>query len=149
MENNLENKTCWYIVFTARDVLPKWFHRFMKKPFLHCYCFRQIDEYIYWANPTTANIDTKIILGVDASGFAHALKFVPDTKVLTFYSDLDLSNKIFNFGNVLPTCVNVVKMFLGISCMAQTPYQLYRYLIKRGATENTIINVKNFMGHGK
>lgn len=145
----LRGKTAWYVVFTSRDVAPHWLHRFMKKPFLHCYCFRQIGDYIYWANPSTANIDTKIFLDIEASVFAHALKFVPGTKVLTFYSDLDFSNKIFNLWNIAPTCVSVVKMFLGIRARAQTPYQLYNHLIKLGATESSIINVENFLNHGK
>lgn len=149
MENSLKNKTCWYVVFTSADVTPRWFHRLMRKPFLHCYCFRQIGEYIYWANPTTANVDTKIFTGIDASAFAHALKFVPKTRVLTFYSDLDLSNKIFNIWNIAPTCVNIVKMFLGVTCRAQTPFQLYNHLRKLGATEDSIINLENFFGHGK
>lgn len=154
MENNLgpekvRGKTAWYVVFSSNDVKPHWLHRFMKKPFLHCYCFRQIGDFIYWANPTTSNIDTKIFLEIDASVFAHSLKFVPNTRVLTFYSDLDFSNKIFNLWNIAPTCVSVVKMFLGISCRAQTPYQLFKHLLKLGATEDSIINVENFLKHGK
>ena len=137
-------KNTWYVVFTTQDVKVHWFHRLMHKQFLHCYCFRAIDgveqDLIYWANPTTANIDTKIFEGMHASLLAHSLKFVPNTKVLTFKTSLDFSNKILTIWNMVPTCVSVVKMFLGIRARAQTPYQLYKHLLKIGATHDSFIN---------
>lgn len=145
----VENKTTWYVVFTSRDVKPHWVHRFLNRNFLHCYCFRAIEgqeqDLIYVADPTTANIDSRIIEGMHASLFAHSLKFIPNTKVLTFETSLDFSGKILTIWNSVPTCVSIVKMFLGIHAYAQTPYQLYKHLLKKGATHDSIINFgKNF-----
>ena len=142
----IDNKTTWYIVFTTQDVKPHWFHWFMRKDFLHCYCFRAIrgsrQNLIYWANPTTANIDSKIFERTRASLLAKHLATAPNTKVLAFETALDLSNKILTIWNMVPTCVSVVKMFLGIRAQAQTPYQLYKHLLSLGATHISSIKIK-------
>ena len=123
----------WYIVFTDLDVEPHWVHRFLKKGFYHCYCFRQIGDYIYYANPTTSNIDTKNYQGTSIADLVGELSAKADEplKVLKFKYPFDFKNRMFNTWNLVPTCVNVVKMFLGIRARAQTPYQLYKYLKSR------------------
>lgn len=123
----------WYVVFTTRDVNRHPINRLLRKPFYHCYCFRQIGDHIYYANPTTSNIDTKIYEKVDAEELAQGISRFTNTKVLKFRYRFDIKNRMFNIFNMVPTCVSAVKMFLGISCRAVTPYQLYKYLLKRGA----------------
>jgi hypothetical protein len=139
MERIDQNSTTWYIVFTDDDVAPHWIHRFIRKGFQHCACFRTVEgefgDMIYLANPTTANIHSGII--EEKHGEALALDLVQrsGTKVLRFKTSLDFSNRILTIWNMVPTCVSVVKMFLGIRARAQTPYQLYKHLIKLGAEE--------------
>jgi hypothetical protein len=123
----------WYVVFTKQDVNRHLIHRILRKPFYHCYCFRQIGDHIYYANPTTSNIDTKIYQEVSAEELAQEISRQSNTKILKFKYRFDIKNKIFNIYNMAPTCVSAVKMFLGISAKAQTPYQLYKHLLKLGA----------------
>lgn len=123
----------WYIVFTDCEVDPHWLHLLLKKEFYHCYLFRQIGDYIYYANPTTSNIDTKIYQGMSIDQLANDLKNQPNTKILKFKYPFDFNNQMFNTWNLVPTCVSVVKMFLGIRAKAQTPYQLYKHLLRKGA----------------
>lgn len=123
----------WYVVFTDQEVQPHWIHPFLKREFHHCYCFREIGDLIYFANPTISNIDSKIYAGVDILDLATNIKRQPHTKILKFKYPFDFRNRVFNTWNMAPTCVSVVKMFLGISAKAQTPYQLYRHLIQEGA----------------
>jgi hypothetical protein len=123
----------WYVVFTEQDVNRHLIHRILRKPFYHCYCFRQIGGHIHYNNPTTSNIDTKIYQEVSVEELAQEISKQPNTKILRIKIPVDFSNKNFNIWNMLPTCVSTVKMFLGITNKAVTPYQLYRHLLKRGA----------------
>lgn len=123
----------WYVVFTEQDVNRHLIHRILHKPFYHCYCFRQIGGHIHYNNPTTSNIDTKIYQEVSVEELAQEISKQPNTKILRIKIPVDFSNKNFNIWNMLPTCVSTVKMFLGITNKAVTPYQLYRHLLKRGA----------------
>ncbi len=118
----------WYIVFTDYNVQTHLIHKILRKPFYHCYCFRQIGDHIHYNNPTTSNIDTKIYQKINAEILKQ-----PNTKILKIKYRFDIKNRIFNIYNIAPTCVSVVKMFLGIRCRAITPYQLYKYLLKCGA----------------
>ena len=123
----------WYIVFTDEDVGPHWIHRVLKKGFFHCYCFRKIGDYIYYANPTTSNIDSRIYEKVVIGDLISEIKKFPNSNILEFKYPFDINNKMFNIWNLAPTCVNIVKMFLGVSVRAQTPYQLYKQLLAKGA----------------
>lgn len=132
----------WYIVFTDYDVAPHPIHRLLQKPFLHCYCFRQIGDHIFFSNPTTSNIDTKVYQQVDAEELSQEILRKPNTKILKFKYRFDIKNKMFNIWNMAPTCVSVVKMFLGVRSRAVTPYQLYKHLLKRGAFHLTTNKLK-------
>lgn len=123
----------WYIVFTDYNVQTHLIHKILRKPFYHCYCFRQIGDHIHYNNPTTSNIDTKIYQKINANKLAQEILKQPNTKILKIKYRFDIKNRIFNIYNIAPTCVSVVKMFLGIRCRAITPYQLYKYLLKCGA----------------
>tara|TARA_A200000159_G_scaffold59245_1_gene54776 strand:- start:1156 stop:1566 length:411 start_codon:yes stop_codon:yes gene_type:complete len=123
----------WYIIFTDQEVGPHWLHFLLKKGFYHCYLFRQIGDYVYYANPRLSNIDTKIYQGMSIDQLADDLRSQPNTKILKFKYPFDFNNQMFNTWNLVPTCVSVVKMFLGIRARAQTPYQLYKHLLKKGA----------------
>ena len=127
------DKVEWYIVFTEHDVDKHWVHKFLKGGFYHCYCFRQIGDQIYVGDPTIANIDTKIIQGISIEQYADSLNKQKTTKILKFKYPFDFNNRMFNLWNLAPTCVTAVKMFLGVTCKAQTPYQLYYALIRKGA----------------
>ena len=123
----------WYVVFTDEDVDHHWVHRFIKPGFRHCYCFRQIGDYIYYANPTTSNIDSKVFKDMTSEDLAQYTLLAPNTKVLKFKYPFDINNRMFSIWNIAPTCVSVVKMFLGITATAVTPYQLYKQLLTKGA----------------
>lgn len=134
MEHLNLNEVTWYIVFTDENVSKHWLHPVLKKEFHHCYCFRQIGDMVYMAEPTTANIDSRIYKDISARQLAIQFSRREATRVLKFKYEFDFNNKMFNLWNLVPTCVSVVKMFLGIKAKAQTPYQLYKHLLKQGAT---------------
>lgn len=127
------NETEWYIVFTDFDTEPHWVQKVLKKGFYHCYCFRKIGDSIFLIDPSVANVDSKIYQGYSMDQLAEKLRGYPNTKVLKFKYEFDFKNRIFNTWNLAPTCVNIVKMFLGVTARAQTPYQLYLHLLKKGA----------------
>jgi len=125
----------WYIGFNA-DYKSKYkIHEYLRSPFHHCYCFREISPHTYYANPTFCNIDTKIYSYRKATPMAEYYASQPDTIILEYTSDLDLKIKMWHLGNVMPTCVSVVKMFLGINNFCLTPYSLYKWLLKNGAKQ--------------
>lgn len=123
----------WIIIFTQENVQNHWLHKILKKPYWHCMCMRRIGDYVYYANPTVSNIDTKIFDIYSADKFLADLGKKKNTKILRFNYKFDFNNRIFTLWNIAPTCVTAVKMFLGIKSFAITPYQLYKDLIKRGA----------------
>src|SRR6056300_323198 len=101
--------TMWYVVFSAHNVRPTKIHTFLKYPFYHCYCFRQIGDYVYFADHTKANINTAIYQDVTANELAHILINENDNLViLRIKIPIDFSNKNFNIWNMLPTCVSTV-----------------------------------------
>ena len=129
----------WYILFSPNHVKPHWVHQFLNKKFLHCYCFRTCTRSkptaVYVADPRTSHISAEVLHRTNAYSLATLLSVLPNTTILKFTSPLDFENKLFTIWNMAPTCVTVVKMFLGITAKAQTPYQLYKHLLKLGATQ--------------
>ena len=128
----------WYVLFTSNYVTPRWFHFFMKKKFLHCSCFKDMpyeNPVVYMVDPNTAFIRPEVLSVVNSERMATNLSGCPNTTILKYTSTLDFENKLFTIWNMAPTCVTVVKMYLGITAKAQTPHQLYKHLLKLGATQ--------------
>lgn len=131
-------ETTWHIGFTNHGVEPHWVHFFISRKFTHCYCYRDFSDQtpaVYVVEPTTTYIRPEILGNITAEQVTQLIKNTPTTTILKFTSPLDFENKLFTIWNMAPTCVTVVKMFLGITAKAQTPYQLYKHLLKLGATQ--------------
>ena len=128
-------KIVWYVVFTSKDVKTSIHQKFLKKNFYHCFCFRQIDDVVYYVDPTTADISSSVYVETSAYELAKdfALKHKKDYKVLQIEKEYDFNSKICSLRNALPNCVNVVKMFIGLKTWSQTPYQLYKHLLRNNA----------------
>mgnify|MGYP005704260311 CR=1 FL=1 len=128
-------KIIWYVVFTSKDVKPHKCQMFLKKNFYHCFCFRQIDDVVYYIDPTTADISSSVYIDTSAYELAKdfALKNKKFYKVLQIEKEYDFNNRICSLRNMIPNCVNVVKMFIGLKSWSQTPYQLYKHLLRNNA----------------
>lgn len=130
------------IVFTDHNVAKKWWQVFLKKPFYHCLLVRWIGNDTWLKiDPNTANMVCEI---VDTKEVKDIIK-QKNAVIVENNLGVDITNKMFNVGNILPTCVSIIKMVIGVNALVVTPYQLYRYLLNRGAKE---INV-NYLIYGK
>lgn len=124
-----------YTVFTSHRTTPHWTHKFLKKHFYHCYTFRQEKSDTLIIDMTYTDLEVFTIKNVSAETYAYYIKEKPNTIVLEQEYSLDLNNKAINFFNMLPTCVSITKLALSISSAAQTPFQLYKVLLKKGAEQ--------------
>jgi hypothetical protein len=78
-----------------------------------------------------------LVLEDSLTGFRTNVMTVKDFKDLTKQEKWNLirvvkgerAPKKFSIWFWAPTCVNFVKNVLGLRCKAQTPYQLYNYLL--------------------
>lgn len=48
---------------------------------------------------------------------------------------IDEEKSLIPICNLFVTCVTLAKCLMGVSCLAQTPYQLYRWMKRNGGTE--------------
>jgi hypothetical protein len=55
--------------------------------------------------------------------------------VLKYKSLVDYDKSIYHVTSWIPTCVTIIKGFMGIRCWAITPLQLYKWLLKNGAEQ--------------
>lgn len=129
---NRKAYTIWYVVFTTKEVRWHPLQKHLKKPFYHCYCFRDIKPHIYVADPTLSHINSSIYAYDSAKDWAKDLVKDKNTTVVCYRSYLDFNNRINHIGNIWPSCVSVVKMFLGIKSYSYTPYALYKWLLNNG-----------------
>lgn len=125
----------WYVVFCARTENNFLLRPFLEDGFKHCLCFRQLGDNIIQTDPTGYNINTSTFKWDSALQYAYHLERNPNYRVLRFkYSVADIK-KSFNVGNILPTCVTIVKMTIGLRSLCVTPYQLYKESKRLGARE--------------
>lgn len=126
----------WYVVFTDYQVENRWLKYFFKSPFLHCYCFRQIGDSVFYTNCNEVYTETWVYESLSVMSLVKYLLQKPNTRILK-YRFVDNKIKMFNVYNMFPTCVTNVKTFLGVYSKAITPYQLYKSLLAKGAIEIT------------
>lgn len=111
----------YYVVFT--DCKNKYLKMF-KKNFRHVFVAVKYGKCV-------------LVLEDSLTGFRTNVLTVKDFKDLTKQEKWNLirvvkgerAPKKFSIWFWAPTCVNFVKNVLGLRCKAQTPYQLYNYLL--------------------
>lgn len=56
-------------------------------------------------------------------------------RVVKIERKLDEDVSLIPICNLFMSCVTLSKCLMGVSCLAQTPYQLYRWMIRNGGIE--------------
>lgn len=56
-------------------------------------------------------------------------------KVVKINRTIDPEKSLIAICNPLVTCVTLAKSLMGVSCFAQTPYQLYCWMLRHGGKE--------------
>ena len=56
-------------------------------------------------------------------------------RVVHMERELDENKRLAPLCNPLVTCVTLAKCLMGVSCWAQTPYQLYQWMLANGGNE--------------
>ena len=131
-----------YIIFKNSDI-KRWWHRFCKKGFQHCYILHfdgyewYVLENLYWGGIFYRNITLNGYI------FDQGVNIIPYYKELGYkiveYDKIDvIKENIYNVGKLRTpllftpnTCVEYVKNYCGIrNILVNTPYQLYKYLLK-------------------
>lgn len=124
----------WFFVFKEGTTI---FSPFLKKGFGHVYAFSLIEDRIIVVNPHRAFIE---LLNVsyedgfmpDSLMFANEIND-KNTAIVKILVEQDISERHISLANMFPSCVNLVKMVSLYRSWAQTPFQLYKSLLKNGA----------------
>lgn len=114
----------YYIVFT--DGKNK-FLKFLKKGFKHVFICVNDDTKIMYLEDTFEGV----FLGKWEKKDFNILTKQENWCVIVLKKEEE-SKKRMGIWHWAPTCVNFVKNIAGIRCRAQTPYQLYKYLLRKG-----------------
>lgn len=114
----------WFVVFED-PIEPRWFNRFLKKGFGHCYAMARSEEYWLIINPTLELIEFELR---SVGSFKTAHEYAGEHAVVVEI-DVSLRPNVSSCSIGLMTCVDVVKRIIGLRGMGvYTPYQLYRRL---------------------
>lgn len=134
-----EPERTFFVVFCDSEHLVFWQRIFAKDDFRHCFVMNQmlglcqvteqtnyaILQHTYWNS-----LDEGEPLDAELLARAWAATGLCVLRVRTRFNH---KNRVWGACNALPTCVNLCKNLMGINCWAQTPYQLYRWLLKENA----------------
>ena len=137
----------YYVVFSEEREVNQWYHRFLKKPFWHCFILYEIriKKQMYCIR-IDCNKSRAFVEILDLSGdnilalLRNYQKLVVDKgfltpKILQWKKKIDNNTNLMDIRNMIPTCATLVKSFLGIRCFAFTPYMLYKYMRKMRCIE--------------
>lgn len=130
--------TRWYVVYKDREN-PRWWNTFLKPGFQHVEVWRpirygpQVSD-IFWLviDPGLEYLEAEVV-------FTPLPPWHTDTSLTVQYVvGLCRAKKVRDWFHVGPvTCVEMVKVCLGVkSFWLRTPWQLYRYIARRGGVLN-------------
>lgn len=121
---------------------PNWWMRtLLKKDFSHCMMLCQLgagagvlefcgyailQQYYHWIDKPEDPLDAEAVAMVWARN---------GWKVVKLVRRIDENKTINPLLNPFMTCVTLSKCLMGVSCAAQTPYQLYRWMLRNGGKE--------------
>lgn len=137
----------WYVVF-GQDANPHWIDRFLRPGFKHVFAFGYLPGHKIWII-----YDVKLsatILGVIEKEDAARLIgwIVTSGRALEWKPRATQNTVRWRAGF---WCVPAIKHLLGLRCVALTPWQLYRWMLKNGAKEvwNGLSDPKNPQGRSR
>lgn len=126
----------WYVCFCTADVRFKGIRGlFQRGPYGHVYLFSEAGPFIQFVHPRSTNVSLEInyspIPDVPLEGLDIAREMHSQGHTVLIFKHRPKS--ISWITTLVPSCVTVAKVVLGINCMATTPRQLAKYLVKKGA----------------
>ena len=136
----------YYVVFSEEGDIKQWYHRYLKRPFLHCFILYEVEiqkrKYCVKIDSSKNNAFVEILdmFGDNIISLIRNYQQISVERglmkppVLEWVIKLD-NKDIINIRNVMPTCATLVKVFLGIKSFVFTPYMLYKYMKKNGSLE--------------
>lgn len=129
-------KIKWYVVFRRIPPTKHPTMRLLKKVLdrniQHVFALRTISPHTVAVDYTGFNINTKLYENQTAEEVL-AGHFDRSKYLVVEYETIERDCRSgFHIGNIIPGCVSIVKMALGITNYAFTPYSLYRWLVLNG-----------------
>lgn len=135
-----------FVVFCDADAPPWWMRPFIAPGFEHCFTLAQVGpvacvveqvnyailQHTYWQTlelPEGAPVAIYGCLDVEDVAAKWARE---GYTVVRFRTSFSLANRVWGACNLLPSCVSLCKNLLGVKSWAQTPPQLYRWLLANG-----------------
>lgn len=98
----------------------------------HVFALRTISPHTVVLDYTGFNINTKLYENQTAEEVLSFYFNRPKYLIVEYETTEKDCKSGFHIGNIIPGCVSIVKMALGITNYAMTPYELYRWLIING-----------------
>lgn len=131
----------WYVVFKRSEYNIPWWQKipllFSPRDFWHVFLFAQSGQFIQLVETYNGNVDITIIADED-----DPRKLVPAEGLALLYVEagyhvvrIKLESNLKGFkllGNLVPSCVSVVKVVIGLANFVVTPYGLYKWLVENG-----------------
>lgn len=144
--DGISSERTLFVVFCDADVVPWWMKPFVTPGFEHCFTLAQVGpvacvveqvnyailQHTYWQTlelPEGAPVAIYGCLDVEDLALKWAGEGYVVVRIRTCFS---YSHRVWRACNLLPTCVSLCKNLLGVKCAAQTPLQLYRWLLANG-----------------
>ncbi len=116
----------WFVVF-EHSPKKRWYHRYLKPDFHHCYAMKKTAAETTWIviNPHLSHVEIDYR---STDTFPEPIDYAGHyCKIVEFKATIDPMKTTCQLG--ILTCVDILKRVLGIqSFRVQTPYQLYRHL---------------------
>jgi len=114
----------WWIVFEHFSTR-KWYNKYLKKGFAHCYALGLCEDTWVIVNPTDAVLDIELRPVAD---YPTARAYVGEyAKIIRVEVSLPSEHSSWSFG--VMSCVDVMKKLIGLKAWwIVTPWQLYKEL---------------------
>ena len=130
-----DKKTGWYIVFGYSQT-PHWWGKILKRGFDHCWAIRWTGHSWLVYHPAYGAVDVYSLdnLGYkESNNLPEIVQYTGYTAILYVKIHCDRGRLRVPWIYVPATCVEAVKYLLGLRAFwINTPYQLYKYLSKKG-----------------
>lgn len=137
------------MVFCDAERVPWWMKPFVRPGFEHCFALAQVGpvvcvveqvnyailQHTYWQTlqlPEGAEVALYGCLDVEELAAKWAAE---GYMVVRFRSRFSSTHRVWTPCNLLPSCVSLCKNLLGVKAWAQTPLQLYRWLLAQGGEQ--------------
>ncbi len=98
----------------------------------HVFVLRTVVPHTIAIDYTGFNLNTRIYANQTAEEVLNTFFNGPKYLIVQYETAEKDCKSGFHIGNVIPGCVSIVKMALGIVNYAVTPYKLYRWLVING-----------------